>query len=140
MTLFNVPAKGRVSWYCTRPILGNGPGSVGIQLASLDFTALKAKRVVDATPSGAGVFCDAMEEVGVSSLKVAKNFLLRSILDSANPVVFFVQHGQLTGLGQVVDGLPGTGLELPPVIAALLKCNVVNKATDASIPPPGDAL
>ena len=76
---------------------------MGIQLENLDFTALKAKRVVDATPSGAGVFCDAMEEVGVSFLKVAQNFLLRSILDSANPVVFFVQHGQLTGLGRIVD-------------------------------------
>ena len=32
-----------------------------------------------------------------------------------------------------VDGLPCTGLELPPMIAALLKCNAVNKATDASI-------
>ena len=107
-------------------------GPVGIQLASLDFTALKAERVVDATPSGAEVFCDAIEEVGVGSLKVAQGLLLRSNMDSANPVVFFAQHGQLTGLGRVVDGVPCRGLELPPVITALLECNVVNKATDAS--------
>ena len=107
-------------------------GPVGIQLASLDFTALKAERVVDAKPSESGVFCDAIEEVGVGSVKVAQGLLLRSNMDSANPVVFFAQHGQFTSLGQVVDGVPCTGLELPPEIAALLKCNVVNKATDAS--------
>ena len=53
-------------------------------------------------------------------------------MDSANPVEFFAQHGQFTGLGPVVDGVPCTGLELPPEIAALLKCNLVNKATNAS--------
>ena len=90
-------------------------GSVGIQLASLDFTALKAGRVVDATPSGAGVFCNAIEEAGVGFLKTAQGLLLRSNMDSANPVAFFAQHGQLTGLGRVVDGVPCTGLELPPV-------------------------
>ena len=65
-------------------------------------------------------------------VKVAQGLLLRSNIDSANPVEFFAQHGQLTGLGRVVDGLPCTGLELPPLIAALLKCNGVNEATDAS--------
>ena len=55
-------------------------------------------------------------------------------MDSANPVEFFAQHGQLTGLGRVVNGLPCTGLQLPPLIAALFKCNVVNEATDASKP------
>ena len=107
-------------------------GPLGIQLAILDFTALKAERVVDATPSESGVFCDTIEEVGVGSVKVAQGLLLRSNMDSANPVVFFAQHGQFTGLGRVVDGVPCTGLELPPEIAALLKCNVVNKAADAS--------
>ena len=53
-------------------------------------------------------------------------------MDSANPVEFFAQHGRLTGLGRVVDEVPCTDLELPPVITALLKCNVANKATDAS--------
>ena len=57
---------------------------------------------------------------------------LRSNTDSANPVEFFAQHGQLTGLGREIDGIPCTGPELPPLIAALLKYNVVNKATDAS--------
>ena len=133
VTLFNMPAKGRVSWYRTQADLGQTDlGPVGIQLASLDFTALKAERVVGATPSGSGVFCDTIEEVGAGSRKVAQGLLLQSNMDSANPVVFFAQHGQLPGLGRVVDGTPCTGLELPSVIAALLKCNVVNKATDAS--------
>ena len=101
-------------------------GPLGIQLASLDFTALKAERVVDAMPSEPGVFYDVIEEVGVGSVKVAQSLLLRSNMDSANPVEFFAQHGQFTGLGPVVDGVPCTGLELPPEIAALLKCNVVN--------------
>ena len=101
-------------------------GPLGIQLASLDFTALKAERVVDAMPSEPGVFYDVIEEVGVGSVKVAQSLLLRSNMDSANPVEFFAQHGQFTDLGPVVDGVPCTGLELPPVIAALLKCNVVN--------------
>ena len=52
---------------------------VGTQLASLDFMALKAERVVDATPSESGVFCDTIEEVGVGSLKVAQGLLLRSV-------------------------------------------------------------
>ena len=51
-------------------------------------------------------------------------------MDSAYPDQFFAQHGQLTGLGRVVDGVPCTGPELPSVIAALLEYNVVNKATD----------
>ena len=70
---------------------------------SLDFTALKAERVVDATPSGAGILCDAIEEVGVGSRKVAQGLLLRSNMDSENPVVFFAQHDQLAGLGRVAD-------------------------------------
>ena len=78
-------------------------GPLGIQLASLDFTALKAERVVDTTPSGVGEFCDAIEEVGAGFLKVAQGLLLRSDMDSANPVVFFAQNDQLTGLGRVVD-------------------------------------
>ena len=120
MTLFNVPAKGRVSRYRTQPDLGQTDlGPVGIQLASLDFTALKAERIVDATPSESEVFYDTIEEVGVGSVKVAQGLLLRSNMDSANLVVFFAQHGQFTGLGRVVDGVPCTGLELPPVIAAL---------------------
>ena len=94
-------------------------GPLGIQRASLDFTALKAERIVDATPSESEVFYDTIEEVGVGSVKVAQGLLLRSNMDSANLVVFFAQHGQFTGLGRVVDGVPCTGLELPPVIAAL---------------------
>ena len=74
-------------------------GPLGIQLASLDFTALKAERIVDAMRSESGVFCDAIEEVVVGSVKIAQGMLLRSNMDSANPVVFFAQHGQLTGLG-----------------------------------------
>ena len=44
-------------------------GPVGIQLVNLDFTALKAERVVDATPSESGV---TIEEIGVGSVKVAQ--------------------------------------------------------------------
>ena len=102
-------------------------GPLGIQLASLDFTALKAERIVDAMPSESAVFYDTIEEVGVGSVKVAQGLLLRSNMDSAKPVEFFAQHGQFTGLGRVVDGVPCRGLELPPEIAALLKCNVVTR-------------
>ena len=45
-------------------------GPLGIQLVSLDFTALKAERVVDATPSGAGVFCDAIEEKKLLNFRI----------------------------------------------------------------------
>ena len=39
-------------------------GPIGIQLARVDFTALKAERVIDTALSESGVFCDAIEEVG----------------------------------------------------------------------------
>ena len=51
------------------------------------------------------------EEDGVGSVKIAQSLLLRSNMDSANPVEFFAQHGQFTCLGQVVDGVPCTNLE-----------------------------
>lgn len=100
----------------------------GIQLSDTDLAALKAKRIIQAAFSGAGVFGNTLEEITVSPIEVAQGLLLAGLANGGYPVVFGSQGSQFTALSSVVQALTCSGLKVTPVFTPLLEGQIINKA------------
>ena len=68
------------------------------------------------------------KETAERRIKILKRALLSGLTNSANPIELRPKRSQLFGLRNVVQIVAGAGLVVPPVIDALLKRSIPNRA------------
>jgi putative transposase len=79
----------------------------------------------------------ACEEIDEGFVQIAQRLLLARLRDSGDKIKLGPQGRQFAGLSNVIQLLPGLALIVSPVVAALLKGEIVDEAADASERPKG---
>lgn len=105
---------------------------LGIQLTGFQFTSLKAERIVKALLSGTRIFGNTFEERLIGPVEIAQGLLQWRDMDSRYPSILRAQRGQLSGLTGVADVFARASLKVAPVVTALFKRQIVDKAADTS--------
>lgn len=110
---------------------------LAVEAFNLNLTALKPEIVVQALFAGSRVFGAAREEIDEGFVQIAQRLLLARLRDSGDKIKLGPQGRQFAGLSNVIQLLPGLALIVSPVVAALLKGEIVDEAADASERPKG---
>ena len=110
---------------------------LAVEAFNLNLTALKPEIVVQALFAGSRVFGAAREEIDEGFVQIAQRLLLARLRDIGDKIKLGPQGRQFAGLRNVIQLLPGLALVVSPVVAALLKGEIVDEAADASERPKG---
>ena len=105
-------------------------GPLGIQLTGFQLTTLETECITHAPLSRVGIFGNTFEESLIGPVEIAQGLLQWRDMDSRYPIILRAQRGQLSGLTGVADVFARAGLKVAPVVTALFKRQIVNKAAD----------
>lgn len=101
-------------------------GPLAVQRTRPSICGLHFERFMDARPAELRV-ASAFEKLGERFVQVLQGTMLTARGNRGDPIEFAAQFGQLPTLRNVIQRLSRRALELPPVIAALLKSQVVDE-------------
>ena len=103
-----------------------------VDLFDFDLAASKAKGVVNALALGLRITALALPRAAVSLVKVFQGALKRGGVHGPHEINVGTENCQFAGLRHIIKVVTSKRLILPPVVAALLKCEVPHKTAHAS--------
>jgi putative transposase len=108
-----------------------GGGPFGVEPFDLDLASLKAKRVVDASPTGRGIARAPGEEVRERFVEIAQRLLLARLRNGGDPIELGAERSQFARLCDVIELAPGLALVMSPPVPALFESEIVDKPAHA---------